>query len=79
MTGAARFVGSADALAFSAFRRRYSITLDASDTYTLRQMTPAGRVLREEAGIYADKLVATFEAVSGLATRLSTSSASVIR
>ncbi len=66
MTGAKRFTGTENALSFTAARKAYRITLDASDTYTVRQTTFAGRVLREESLVYADQLQRTIRRFSGL-------------
>lgn len=49
------------------------VTLDASDTYTVKYFKIRGAnvaEIREESGIYADMLRASFEDATGLATSL---------
>lgn len=64
MTGA-RFVATANGLNVKLGRRTVAITLDASDTYTVRLY--AGHTLRAETSdVYAESLVRTFEEMTGL-------------
>jgi len=75
MVGAKRFVASSDSLTFSFMRNgsganRCTITLDASDTYTLRFWKLRGvelKTVKQFEGIYADSLRTLFSETTGLA------------
>ena len=80
MTGAKNFVGSQDSLSFrlpSNFAKdginAVRVTLDPSDTYTVRFMKIRGVKVIEVAVrgmVYCDTLQSTFKAVTGLDTHL---------
>lgn len=73
MTGARNFIGSGDTLRFAlpAPRCLIAVTLDPSDTYTVRRLSrTTGAEQERREGVYCDELQRTFSALTGLATRL---------
>jgi hypothetical protein len=82
MTGARDLVGGERRLTFRLPRGfaqnridRVEISLDASDTYTVRfthwnARALCGRIIRAEAGIYDDMLAPLFREATGLETRM---------
>ena len=72
MTGAKTFIDSGDTLRFTLPRPRalMSITLDASDTYTVRRLSRTGRETDRRDGVYADQLRDVFTSMTGLYTSL---------
>lgn len=78
MTGAKNFVGSEDSLGMKVGRNSMGVshirvTLDPSDTYTIKAFSIRGGKVKEkgeESGVYCDMLQDAFLRLTGLYTRL---------